>query len=121
MERGFAVHSINPKQLDRSRTGHSPAGAKDDRRDAWVLRRRCARIRTACGGCRRRWAEREWSRLAEDLTCERTRQANRMREQLWRYYAQFLDAVGDIAVACWKSPPRKIDIFSISMCRLRAS
>ena len=31
MERGFAVHSINPKQLDRFRDRFSPAGAKDDR------------------------------------------------------------------------------------------
>ena len=37
MERGFAVHSINPKQLDRFRDRISPAGAKDDRRDARVL------------------------------------------------------------------------------------
>ena len=34
MERGFAVHSLNPKQLDRFRDRFSPAGAKDDRRDA---------------------------------------------------------------------------------------
>ena len=31
---GLAVHSINPKQLDRFRDRYSPAGAKDDRRDA---------------------------------------------------------------------------------------
>ena len=37
MERGFAAHSINPKQLDRFRDRFSPAGAKDDRRDARVL------------------------------------------------------------------------------------
>ena len=37
MERGFVVHSINPKQLDRFRDRISPAGAKDDRRDARVL------------------------------------------------------------------------------------
>ena len=37
MERGFALHSINPKQLDRFRDRFSPAGAKDDRRDARVL------------------------------------------------------------------------------------
>ena len=37
MERGFTVHSINPKQLDRFRDRISPAGAKDDRRDARVL------------------------------------------------------------------------------------
>ena len=37
MERGFAVHSINPKQLDRFRDRFSPTGAKDDRCDARVL------------------------------------------------------------------------------------
>ena len=37
MERGFVLHSINPKHLDRFRDRFSPAGAKDDRRDARVL------------------------------------------------------------------------------------
>ena len=37
MERGFAVHSLNPKQLDRFRDRFSPAGAKDNRRDAHTL------------------------------------------------------------------------------------
>src|SRR5918994_2283972 len=37
IEHGFAVFSINPKQLDRFRDRYSPAGAKDDRRDALVL------------------------------------------------------------------------------------
>ena len=37
MEHGIAVHSINPKQLDRFRDRLSPAGATDDRRDAQVL------------------------------------------------------------------------------------
>ena len=37
MARGFDVHSINPKQLDRFRDRFSAAGAKDDRRDAMVL------------------------------------------------------------------------------------
>ena len=36
-EHGFVVHSLNPKQLDRFRDRFSPAGAKDDRRDARVL------------------------------------------------------------------------------------
>ncbi|MBE0610460.1 MAG: IS110 family transposase [Dehalococcoidia bacterium] len=34
---GFPVYSINPKQLDRFRDRHTVAGAKDDRRDAFVL------------------------------------------------------------------------------------
>src|SRR5918998_153249 len=36
LDRGFAVHAINPKQLDRLRDRFSVAGAKDDRRDARV-------------------------------------------------------------------------------------
>src|SRR5437879_2560601 len=37
LERGFHVFALNPKQLDRFRDRHSVAGAKDDRRDAFVL------------------------------------------------------------------------------------
>ena len=37
MDRGVAVFAINPKQLDRFHNRLSPAGAKDDRRDALVL------------------------------------------------------------------------------------
>jgi hypothetical protein len=37
LERGFHVFAIHPKQLDRFRDRHSVAGAKDDRRDAFVL------------------------------------------------------------------------------------
>ena len=32
MERGFRVHAINPKQLDRFRDRFSSAGAKEDRK-----------------------------------------------------------------------------------------
>jgi len=37
IDRGFALYAINPKQLDRLRDRFSVAGAKDDRRDAYVL------------------------------------------------------------------------------------
>jgi Transposase len=37
IDRGFVVHTINPKQLDRLRDRFSVAGAKDDRRDGYVL------------------------------------------------------------------------------------
>jgi transposase len=101
IERGFAVHAINPKQLDRFRDRFSPAGAKDDSRDAQVL---ADALRTD-PRCLRRLAPvdpvvielREWSRIAEDLTQERTRLANRVREQLWRYYPQMLGIADDIA------------------------
>ncbi len=101
IEHGFAVYAINPKQLDRFRDRFSPAGAKDDSRDAQVL---ADALRTD-PRCLRRLAPvdplvielREWSRIAEDLSQERTRLANRVREQLWRYFPQILDITDDIA------------------------
>ena len=39
---------------------------------------------------------RAWSRIANDLSGERTRLANRAREQLWRYYPQFLTVEDDL-------------------------
>ncbi len=102
MERGFRLHSINPKQLDRFRDRFSPAGAKDDSRDAEVLG---SGLRTD-PHCFRPLTPldplvvelREWSRIGEDLTKERSRLANRLRQQLWRYYPQMLKLTDDIAV-----------------------
>ena len=37
VERGFAVYSLNPKQMDRFRDRHTVPGAKDDSRDAFVM------------------------------------------------------------------------------------
>ena len=76
-ERGFNMHSINPKQLDRYRDRFSPAGAKDDRRDARVL---ADALRTDPQALRKVSLPdplllelREYSRIAEELTRERTR------------------------------------------------
>jgi transposase len=101
MERGFRVHAINPKQLDRFRDRFSPAGAKDDSRDAEVL---ADALRTD-PHCLRPIAPldpvvvelREWSRIAEDQRAERNRLGNRVREQLWRYYPQMLELTDDVA------------------------
>ena len=69
LDRGFVVHAINPKQLDRLRDRFSVAGAKDDRRDAYVS---ADGLRTDRHLYRRvqladpRLVElREWSRLAQ--------------------------------------------------------
>ena len=79
-----------PKQLDRFRDRYSPSGAKDDRLDALVL---ASALRTDPRRLQRveptdpQIVElREWSRIAEDLTRERVRLGNRLRQQLWRYY-----------------------------------
>lgn len=101
LERGFTVFALNPKQLDRFRDRFTVAGAKDDRRDAHVLGdslrtdRHCFRpLRLADPVV---IELREWSRLAEDLQQERNRLANRVREQLWRYYPQALELADDVA------------------------
>ncbi len=104
LERGFAVHAINPKQLDRLRDRFSVAGAKDDRRDARVaasgLRTDLHLFRPVQAGDPGVIELREWSRLAEELQQERVRLANRMRQQLWRYYPQLL-ALADDVTAEW--------------------
>ena len=94
IERGFAVHSINPKQLDRFRDRHTVAGAKDDRRDAFVL---ADSLRTDMPLFRCLKLDdpevlqlREFSRLHDDLTEEFRRLANRLRQQLHRYFPQVL-------------------------------
>ncbi len=52
---------------------------------------------------------REWSRMADDLQQERNRLANRVREQLWRYYPQMLKLTDDVAadwfLALWQCAP----------------
>ena len=101
LDRGFAVHAINPKQLDRLRDRFSVAGAKDDRRDARVaasgLRTDPHLFRPVQVGDPGVIELREWSRLAEELQQERVRLSNRVRQQLWRYYPQLLELADDVA------------------------
>lgn len=94
LERGFHVFALNPKQLDRFRDRHSVAGAKDDRRDAWVL---ADALRTDQPSFRRVHVDdplivelRELSRLDDDLREELSRLSNRLREQLQRFWPDLL-------------------------------
>ena len=113
LDRGFAVHAINPKQLDRLRDRFSVAGAKDDRRDARVaaagLRTDPHLFRPVQVGDPGVIELREWSRLAEELQQERLRLANRIRQQLWRYYPQLLELGEDVTaewiLALWSVAP----------------
>jgi transposase len=113
LDRGFAVHAINPKQLDRLRDRFSVAGAKDDRRDARVaadgLRTDPHLFRQVTAGDPSVVELREWSRLAEELQQERLRLANRIRQQLWRYYPQLLELGEDVTaewvLALWSVAP----------------
>jgi transposase len=101
LERGFAVFSINPKQLDRFRDRFTVAGAKDDSRDAQVL---ASSLRSDRPAFRRLSVDdplvielREWTRIHAELTQERSRLANRVRDQLWRYYPQARELSDDLA------------------------
>ena len=53
LDRGFKVYAINPKQLDRFRDRFSPAGAKDDSRDAETLSSPGHRRRSPTSGSHR--------------------------------------------------------------------
>jgi transposase len=94
VEYGFHLYAINPKQLDRFRDRYSMSGAKDDRRDAFVL---ADSLRTDQPCFRRVRLDdprviqlRELSRLDEDLQHEGNQLANRLRDQLHRFYVQAL-------------------------------
>jgi transposase len=94
-ERGLAVYAINPKQLDRFRDRHFPAGSKDDRRDAYVIATslrtdlRCFHsIRTDEPTIVRL---RDLSRLDDELRLSFHRHCCQFREQLQRYYPQLLE------------------------------
>jgi len=113
LEHGFMVLAINPKQLDRFRDRFTVAGAKDDSRDALVLG---DSLRTDRKAFRQLATDdpavielREWSRLMDELQQERTRLANRLRQQLWRYYPQAAELTDDVAddwfLALWQKVP----------------
>lgn len=94
LEQGAHVFHLNPKQLDRFRDRYSPAGAKDDRRDAFVL---ADSLRTNFQAFRRVQLDdpqliqlREACRLHESLGVEKRRLANRLRAQLARFWPQLL-------------------------------
>lgn len=94
LEHGFAVFGVNPKQVDRFRDRHTPAGAKDDRLDAFVL---ADALRTDAGRLRALSVDepriiqlREYSRLYDELQADLRRLSNRLREQLHRYFPQLL-------------------------------
>ena len=114
LERGVAVFSINPKQLDRFRDRHTVAGAKDDRRDAFVLADALKTDGFLFHRLRPDVPEivelRELVRVHEDLKAEVVALGNRLGEQLHRYYPQVLE-LGSVHTESWlvelvKAAPR---------------
>lgn len=92
---GYTIYTINPKQADRYRDRHTPAGAKDDRLDAVVL---ADAIRT--DRHRMEPLERD-SELAEEIRLRdrarsrmlshRTRLTNQLRQVLGRYFPALVE------------------------------
>ena len=94
VERGHVVYSLNPKQMDRFRDRHSVAGAKDDRRDAFVM---ADALRTDLKLFHKVQLDhpliiriRELSRAEDALQQDKVRATNQVRELLIRYYPQAL-------------------------------
>jgi transposase len=94
IERGAAVFALNPKQLDRFRDRFSPAGAKDDRLDARVLR---SALRTDRPLFRRLELDeplviqlREVAREADGLQQEFMALTNQLRELIHRIAPEWL-------------------------------
>jgi transposase len=126
LEQGFAAFHLNPKQLDRFRDRYSPAGAKDDRRDARVGAHALLTDRAAF----RRLTPpdpltiqlRAASRLVQQLTAERNALTNRLRDQLWRYYKQALDLCDELAadwfLAFWLLAPTPADAAKLRVSTL---
>jgi transposase len=113
LDREFNVCSINPKQLDRFRDRFSPSGSKDDDRDSETL---ASSLRTDPRAFRKLARSdaalvelREWSRMIENLTAESVRLANRLRDQLWRYYPQVIELYREVdapwVLETWKAAP----------------
>lgn len=95
MERGFTVFHLNPKQLDRFRDRHRVSGVKNDRLDAFVL---ADALRTDQPSFHQVvMAEddvqllRELVRADDELVKEANGLANRLREQLLRFFPQVLE------------------------------
>ena len=94
LEHGFAVFSLNPKQMDRFRDRHCVAGSKSDQFDSLVMG---DSLCTDMHLFRRVKADdpliirlRELSRTEEDLQRSTVGFGHQLRELLVRYYPQML-------------------------------
>jgi transposase len=106
LDYGIAVHTLNPKQLDRFRDRFSVAGAKDDSRDGLVL---ADSLRTDAHAYRRVMPSpfevavlRGSAREDDALRIEESILNNRFRDLLARYYPQMLGLAADrVAPVLW--------------------
>lgn len=90
LERAVAVFAINPKQVDRFRDRYALSGAKDDRRDAFVLADalRTDRHRFQC-----------LSLPPPEIIA--LRELLRSRDQLIKHHVALSSQIRDLLVRCW--------------------
>jgi transposase len=92
LERGIEVFTINPKQLDRFRDRHTVSGAKDDRRDAFVLADSLstdgALFKQVKLGTQQLVELRALSRIRDELLEETNILCNRIDAELLRFFPE---------------------------------
>jgi transposase len=90
LQRGMAVFAINPKQLDRFRDRYALSGAKDDRRDAFLL---ADTLRTD---------PQRFQRLTlPPPEIIALKQLLRARDQLIKHHVALSSQIRDLLVRCW--------------------
>jgi len=100
LDKGYRVYGINPKSAERARDRYTPAGLKDDARDAWSLaefvRTSHQHLRPLRPESEHTTSLRAWVRLREDLMQDRTVQLQRLRSHLAMWNPHLLRAVQDL-------------------------
>jgi len=96
----YRVYGVNPKSAQRARDRFTPAGLKDDARDAWCL---AEFLRTSHQHLRPLRPESDqtvalitWVRLREDLVQERTIQLQQLRSHLVMWHPHVLKVMPDL-------------------------
>src|SRR6201996_5768255 len=96
---GYRVFPVNPQQSARFRARYAVSGAKSDAGDAHVLadmmRTDAHQLRQAAGDSPEAAGIKVLARAHKTLIWERTRQTQRLRNQLREYFPAALEAFGD--------------------------
>jgi transposase len=97
---GYTVFPVNPRQAARYRERHGVSGAKSDAGDAHMLadmvRTDSHQLRRAAGDSPEAAAINVVARTHKTLIWERTRQTQRLRQQLHEYFPAAIEAFEDL-------------------------
>jgi hypothetical protein len=97
---GYTVYGVNPLQASRYRERHGVSGAKSDGADAHMLtdmvRTDSRQLRAVAGDSAGAEGVKVLARTHKTMIWERTRQVQRLRQQLREYYPAALEACDDL-------------------------